>query len=71
MERTVLFGKGVGEKGEEGGGRLFKVHVLIRSNTVRICLKMAAGAAGLNSPSSAFQSFSNLNTVALKKNQHP
>ena len=70
MERTVLFGKGVGEKGE-GGGRLFKVHVLIRSNTVRIFLKMAAGAAGLNSPSSAFQSFSNLNTVALKKNQHP
>ena len=50
-----------------GRGRLFEVQVLIRTNTVRILLKMAAGGAGLNSPSSAFQSFSNLNIVAFKK----
>ena len=50
-----------------GRGHLFEVQVLIRTNTVRILLKMASGSAGLNSPSSAFQSFSNLNILALKK----
>ena len=60
MERTVLFGEGVAR-------RLFEVPVLIRTNTVRIFLKMAAGGAGLSSPTSAFQSFSNLNIETLKK----
>ena len=50
-----------------GRGRLLEVQVLIRTNTVCILLKMAAGSAGLNSPSSAFQGFFNLNIVALNK----
>ena len=64
MERTVLFGEGVGEKGE---GALLRGAGAYSNKYSTYPFKNSRGGAGLNSPSSAFQSFSNLNIVAFKK----